>query len=143
MRSVPPGRTVRVVDGNDRVPIVVWFDDDCGVCSASVRWLSSHTDRTVRFRPSRELTDPTLIAGAEQALLVVGPRGVEWGVPAVAAVLDRTGRLGRVASFLLWTPGLRRLAGLVYAWVAANRSALSRRLGLPAGCALPPPPGIS
>lgn len=118
-------------------PIVVWFDDDCGVCTASVRLLRRRVDATVTFRPSYELTDPRLVARASEALLVVGPRGLEEGAPAVATLLDRCGAMGRAASIVLGLPGIDRLAARVYRLVAANRAAISRRLGLPAACALP------
>lgn len=126
------------VDSTAAAPLVVWFDDDCGVCSASVRFLDRHADATVRFRPSRQLTDPDLIARSQSALLVVGPDGVDEGRAAVATVLGRCGRWGRGASKALGLPGVDRLGDLVYRWVAANRSRISRWLRLPATCDLPP-----
>lgn len=114
----------------------MWFDDDCGVCSAAVRFLTGRVDGSVRFRPSHELTDPDMAARADSALLVVGPRGLEAGRAAVATVLDRCGRAGRAASILLGLPLVDRLGDLVYARVAANRARLSRMLGLPAACDL-------
>ena len=122
------------------IPLVVWFDDDCGVCSAAVRFLTDRVDGSVRFRPSRELTDPRLRARAGEALLVVGPRGLEEGRAAVAAILGRGGPLERAAGVVLGLPLVAGIADRVYAWVAANRSRLSARLGLAAGCALPAPP---
>ena len=132
-------RSVPAMARPSSIPIVVWFDDDCGVCAASVRLLRRRVDTTVTFRPSWELTDPNLAARADQALLVVGPRGLEEGAPAVATLLDRCGPVGRVLSIVLGLPVIDRLAARVYRLVAANRGAISRRLGLPAGCALPGP----
>lgn len=126
------------VDASAPGPLIVWFDDDCGVCSASVRFLDRHADDTVRFRPSRGLTDPALIARSQSALLVVGPDGIDEGRAAVARVLGRCGRLGRGASRVLGLPGVDRVGDLVYRWVAANRSRISRWLHLPATCDLPP-----
>lgn len=118
------------------VPILVWFDEDCGVCSASVRFLQAHADPSVRFLPSHGLTDPGLRARADLAVVVVGPRGVEEGAAAVATVLERCGPTGRIASIGLGLPGIAWVAERVYRWVARNRGAISRRLGLAAGCDL-------
>ena len=119
------------------VPLVVWFDDDCGVCSAAVRFLQSRVDRSVTFRPNRELADPRLVERSDVALLVIGPRGLEEGRAAVAAVLDRCRGWGPLASAVLALPGIAAVGDLVYARVAANRPRISAWLGLPAGCALP------
>lgn len=139
MDSRPDGPSVGVMAVPNPVPLVVWYDDDCGVCSASVRFLRSRADASVRFRPSRGLTDPDLVARADVALLVVGPRGLEEGAAAVAAVLDRSGAIGRLGSILLGLPVVDAVADRVYRVVAANRASISRRLGLASGCALPGP----
>ena len=120
-----------------RGPVTVWFDDDCGVCSASVRWLMNRTDSSVIFRPNRELDDDALRSASADALVVTAD-GQSWtAIEAVATILDRSGWLGRVGAFGLRLPGIHGLAGLVYRWVAANRARLSARLGLAAGCQLP------
>lgn len=129
--------------GTVPIPLVVWFDDDCGVCSASVRFLTDRVDGSVRFRPSRELTDPRMVERAGVALLVAGPRGLEEGRAAVAAILGRCGPLERAAGVVLGLPVVAAIADRVYAWVAANRSRISARLGLAAGCSLPGPLGES
>jgi hypothetical protein len=117
--------------------VTVWFDDDCGVCSASVRWLMKRTDATVEFRPNRELDDEKLRASSSDAIVVTDADDSWTAVDAVAIVLDRSGRLGRLAAFGLRLPGVHAVAGVVYRWVAANRARLSARLGLAAGCELP------
>lgn len=120
-----------------REDLTVWFDDDCGVCSMSVRWLLGRTDASVRFRPNRELDDEALVATAADAIVVTSD-GRSWtAVAAVAAVLDRSGRWGRAMAFGLRLPGVHALAGLVYRWVAGHRGQISARLGLAAGCQLP------
>ncbi len=118
-------------------PRTVWFDDDCGVCSASVRRLLAHTDDTVIFRPNRELADDALVAAASDALVVTCGARTWTAVDAVAMILERCGRAGRLGAFTLRVPGIHGLAGLVYRWVAANRARISARLGLAAGCRLP------
>ncbi len=120
-----------------RGPVTVWFDDDCGVCSASVRWLMKRTDSSVIFRPNRELDDAALRSASSDALVVTAG-GESWtAIAAVATILDRSGWLGRGAAFGLRFPGVHAMAGLVYRWIAANRARLSARLGLAAGCQLP------
>lgn len=120
-----------------RGPLTVWFDDDCGVCSTSVRWLLKYTDSSVTFRPNRELDDAELRNVSSDAIVVTAA-GESWtAVDAVATLLDRSGRLGRAAAFGLRLPGIHGLAGVVYRWVAANRARLSARLGLATGCELP------
>lgn len=118
-------------------PMTVWFDDDCGVCSASVRWLVSRTDPSVTFRPNRELSDDQLRATAHDAIVVTTSDGAWTAVDGVAVILERTGILGRIGAFGLRIPGLHGLAGVVYRWVAANRARISARLGLAAACDLP------
>jgi len=120
-----------------RGPVTVWFDDDCGVCSASVRWLMKRTDSSVIFRPNRELDDAALLSASYDALVVTAG-GESWtAIAAVATILDRSGWLGRGAAFGLRLPGVHALAGLVYRWVAGHRGQISARLGLAAGCQLP------
>jgi len=120
-----------------RGPLTVWFDEDCGVCSASVRWLMQRTDSSVTFRPNRELDDPALLATSSDAIVVTAGDESWTAVDAVATILERSGRLGRCAASGLRFPGVYGLAGVVYRWVAANRARLSARLGLAAGCELP------
>ena len=117
--------------------VTVWFDDDCGVCSASVRWLMARTDDTVTFRPNRELVDEHLRVTADDAIVVTDADGSWVAVEAVALILDRSGRLGRLVAAGLRLPGLHAVAGIAYRWVARNRARLSARLGLAAGCDLP------
>jgi len=120
-----------------RGPITVWFDEDCGVCSASVRWLLKRTDSSVTFRPNRELDDAALLSASADAIVVTA-EGKSWmAIEAVAAILDRSGWAGRAAAFGLRLPVVHGIAGLVYRWVAANRARLSARLGLASGCQLP------
>ncbi|CAB4608149.1 unannotated protein [freshwater metagenome] len=120
-----------------RGPVTVWFDEDCGVCSASVRWLMKRTDSSVTFRPNRELDDTALLSASADAIVVTAS-GESWtAIEAVATILDRSGWLGRVGAFGLRLPGIHAVAGLVYRWVAANRARLSARLGLASGCDLP------
>ena len=117
-------------------PMTVWFDDDCGVCTAAVTRLRTRADATVAFRPNRELTDPALRVAAEDAIVVTVGAEALTAVAGVRAVLGRCGRSGRIAAAALGLPGVRAVAGVAYRWVAAHRAALSTRFGLTA-CAVP------
>ena len=129
-------RAVRV-GAVPRGELVVHFDDDCGFCSSCVRVLQRVTDASVRYEPARLLDDPVLITLSDVAIIVTGDDYASAGVDGVAAVLQRAGVFGRVASVVLLTPGVHVLAGLVYGVIAANRQRISRTLGLKAACELP------
>jgi uncharacterized protein YqjF (DUF2071 family)/predicted DCC family thiol-disulfide oxidoreductase YuxK len=117
--------------------LTVHFDDDCGFCSACVRLLSRVTDPSVRYEPARLLDDPRLATLSEVAIIVTGDGTPAAGVDGVAAVLRRSGLLGRVCASLLRAPVIHGIAGVVYAWIAARRQKISRKLGLKAACELP------
>lgn len=121
----------------DHHPMTVWFDDDCGLCGASVRWLSPRADTQVSWRPNTEL-EP---GGAPPDALVVTSAwfGRLEGAPAVAVLLRRCGPLHRLAGHAIGAWPLRPLAAVVYRWVAANRRRISSLLGLGAMCTLRPP----
>jgi predicted DCC family thiol-disulfide oxidoreductase YuxK len=117
--------------------ITVRYDDDCGLCSASVRFMSARTDATVSYRPNRDLDSPSTAADVEDAIVVTAG-GQRWtAVDAVAMVLGRSGRLGRMLARMLRLPGVHGLAGILYRAVALNRGWISARLGLAAGCEFP------
>jgi hypothetical protein len=117
--------------------LTVHFDDDCGFCSACVRLLSRVTDQSVRYEPARLLNDPRLAKLSEVAIIVTGDGCAAAGVDGVAALLRRSGFLGRVCASVLRLPGIHGIAGVVYGWIAARRQMISRRLGLKAACELP------
>jgi uncharacterized protein YqjF (DUF2071 family)/predicted DCC family thiol-disulfide oxidoreductase YuxK len=123
--------------GPAQPPIVLHFDDDCGVCSTSVRALERFTDSTVTYEPNRNLNDPALERLAEDVVIVTGEGGPWFAVAAVSTALGRTGRLGRVIGAVLGLPVVRTLAGFAYRLVARNRQRISARLGLVAACELP------
>ena len=120
-----------------RLPLTVWYDDDCGLCGAVVRWCAPRTDVAVTWRPGRDLTDPVLARAAADAIVVTAGAAAWTGVDAVRRILARVGLAGQLLGAILGLPGVRGLAVLGYRWVARNRAAISARLGLTA-CALPP-----
>jgi hypothetical protein len=91
----------------------------------------------VRYEPARLLDDPRLATLSEVAIIVTGDGTPAAGVDGVAAVLRRSGLLGRVCASLLRAPVIHGIAGVVYAWIAARRQKISRKLGLKAACELP------
>lgn len=109
----------------------VLYDDDCGFCK---RLLSKFLawDRDRRLRPVA-LQDPEagrLLGGMPQerrmeSWHLVTPDGtVRSGGEALAPLLQMLPGGGPVAAVVARTP---RLTDRSYRWVAANRSALSRR----------------
>ena len=100
--------------------MVLFYDDDCGLCTRAVSWL--------RVRTPGLVVEP--LGTPQAAVLLVTDNGRELsGAPAVAAVLrsgtDHWRHLGR----LLQLPVLRTLAAGAYRVVAANRHRVSRLLG--------------
>jgi predicted DCC family thiol-disulfide oxidoreductase YuxK len=138
----------------------VFYDVDCGVCFFTARVIARMDvlGRT-RWLPN---TDPAALAAAGG---VEG--GAEGAEGANEALLDRTilvvdtdnparrwtrsdafaeifGALplGRLWAWPMRLPGLRQLAGVVYDWVARNRTRISGWLGL-AACGIPQLPRAS
>ncbi len=106
---------------------VVFFDADCGFCTASAGRLG-RLDTDVRIEPIRASTLTDLGIDVDRAadeLPVLLPDGtVLWGAAAIAAVLRRARGPLRLVGRALQLPGLRGLAALTYRWVARNRGRL-------------------
>jgi predicted DCC family thiol-disulfide oxidoreductase YuxK len=103
------------------------YDDDCGLCTRAVAWLSSHS-AGVTFVPLDE---------QRAAVVLQFDDGTETtGVQAVAAVLRTgTGMWPRVGRFMQYVP-VRQICELAYRIVARNRRRISRALGWQA-CSVP------
>ncbi len=118
---------------------MVIFDGDCAICTT----LSQVIER--RLRPSGavlpwqrlDLAAYGLTAAqCTEALQYVAADGTVFaGERAVARLLRASRPWVRPAGVVLELPGVRSLAGVVYRWVARNRSRLPG--GTPA-CAVPP-----
>lgn len=107
-------------------PVLV-FDGDCAFCTSSARfgqrWLGlEHVEPWQRLDlPGLGLTEEQ----CEQAVQWVGPDGaIASAEGAVGAALVHAGGVWRWLGRLLLAPGVRSVAGLVYRWVARNRSKL-------------------
>lgn len=111
-------------------PVMV-FDGDCGICTASANWVTTHVP-SVQVRSHREYGVESL----DKVWLVEGSVRLE-GADAVAAVLRRADvAAARALGRVLGLPGVRTIARGIYWVVARNRTRLSRLFGLKA-CALP------
>ena len=132
--------------GRDGSRLTVLYDRDCGICGLTAmalrRW-----DRTGRFvlvplQTAAAGSDPRLSDVARRYLLedelhVVDERGhVATGGDAALAIVDALpgGQILRPWAML---PPFRDLARIGYDWVARNRNAIGRCLGLELVCAVP------
>lgn len=120
------------------VPLVL-FDADCGFCTASVRvaqgpLLRARIDATPYQSTDLLVHNLTVDKCAEALHCVDTDGGVAVGSDAVAMVLLASRGPWPVAGHVLRLPGVRRVAGWVYAVVAGNRHRLP---GATESCALP------
>lgn len=133
-----------VMSGSSTRPGTLLYDEDCGVCVASVAWLARRVaPRYLRLLPlSAGPADPIVGAAVEgrdlaAALHIVAPDGrVFAGAAAVLAAGRLVPRWRLLARVLDHRIG-RALLEPAYRWVAANRRGIGRRLGLPASCPMP------
>lgn len=105
-------------------PLLV-FDGDCGICTASARWI-----RTRASRVSVVSHHEYGVASIDKVLFV-DESGRREGADAIAAVLRRCDAARwRVAGSVIGAPIIRVVARVVYRVIASNRTRLSRALGL-------------
>jgi predicted DCC family thiol-disulfide oxidoreductase YuxK len=107
-------------------PLLI-FDGDCGFCTTSARFAKRWVDRRGRYdlRPWQELdlgryglTEADCI---EAAQFVRADGSVHAAQLAIAEGLKHGAPLWRPLGWLVAAPGVRRLAGRVYTWVADHR----------------------
>ncbi|GAB3437666.1 hypothetical protein GCM10027517_09350 [Phycicoccus ginsengisoli] len=103
------------------------FDGDCGFCTTSARFAQRWVDRRGRYavEPWQELDLPALGLTEEQcieAAQFVRPDGsVVSAHLAIAEGLKRGAPAWRPLGWLVAAPGVRRVAGRAYTWVADHR----------------------
>ena len=115
----------------------VFYDADCGMCSASVRWLRKHCPTSVVFTPGSALADTPLADLSRQALIVRQGDSMLHGADAVVELLRTAEQPWAMVSAPLRTsPGLW-VSRRVYAFIAPRRAQISRLLRLPSSCDLP------
>lgn len=105
------------------------YDDDCGLCTRSVRWLCGRTSG-VDFSPMEDGSEESAVV-----LLLSDGTKIE-GAQAVATVLKTCGRPWDLVGAVMQLPAMRVLASAVYKVVARNRTMISRSMGWGA-CAIP------
>ncbi|HST80302.1 MAG TPA: DCC1-like thiol-disulfide oxidoreductase family protein [Kineosporiaceae bacterium] len=120
-------------------PVVI-FDGDCAICTT----LAGVVERRLRppavVQPWQRL-DLAAYGLSDvdclEALQYVDADGRVFAAELAVARLLRASRpWARPAGFVIALPGIRSVAGLIYRWVARNRSRLP---GGTAACAVPPP----
>jgi predicted DCC family thiol-disulfide oxidoreductase YuxK len=106
------------------------FDGDCGFCTTSARFASRWVDRRHRYdvEPWQQvdlvrfgLTEADCVAAAQ---FVRPDRSVRAAHLAIGEALRHGAPAWRPLGFAMGLPGVRRLAGTVYTWVADHRYAL-------------------
>ncbi|MGA8046763.1 MAG: DCC1-like thiol-disulfide oxidoreductase family protein [Dermatophilaceae bacterium] len=127
-------------DGVAPRPVLV-FDGDCGVCTRFARLSTRLRRRSADYAvaPWQTLDLTTLGLTPQQCdaavQWVAGDGSVSSSQDAIARSLLAARAPVRPLGALILAPGVNTLAGVVYRWVAANRSRLPG--GTPA-CSLPP-----
>lgn len=118
-------------------PVLV-YDGDCGVCTRLAAFVVRRLRPTYRVTAYQDADLPALGLTAQQcdaALQYVDAGGRTFAAQdAVARLLLASAPWWRPLGAALLLPGVNQLAGLVYGWVARNRSRLPG--GTPA-CSLP------
>jgi predicted DCC family thiol-disulfide oxidoreductase YuxK len=121
-------------------PVVV-FDGDCAICTTLAGVIERRLRPPAAVQPWQRLDLAAYGLTEAQCLealqYVDGDGKIYSGELAVARLLRASRPWARPAGWLIGLPGVRRVAGLVYRWVARNRSRLPG--GTPA-CSVPPRP---
>ncbi|KAB7746058.1 DUF393 domain-containing protein [Nostocoides sp. F2B08] len=141
MRSAPtPDPLLGAANGLAPRPVLV-YDGDCGICTRFAR-LSTRLRRhsgDYAVAPWQTLDLAALSLTEQQCDAAVQWVAADGSVfssqDAIARSLQAARAPVRPIGALILAPGVNALAGLVYRWVAANRSRLPG--GTPA-CSLPP-----
>lgn len=124
-------------------PVVI-FDGDCGICTTLAGVVETRLRPPAAVEAWQRLDLAAYGLTPEQcseALQYVEADGTVYAAElAVAQLLKRSRVWARPAGYVIAAPGVRSLAGVVYRWVAANRSRLPG--GTPA-CAVPPRPPVA
>jgi predicted DCC family thiol-disulfide oxidoreductase YuxK len=107
---------------------VLLFDGDCSFCTSCANWARRHIRHLDTTTPYQVADLASLGVTAEQCEQAVQWVGVDHTVLsahlAVAQTLIDAGSGWAVFGRAMRLPGLRQLSGVVYRWVARNRSRL-------------------
>lgn len=116
--------------------MIVVYDGECRVCSASVRWLERRLGDRLEALPYQragvvERFGLTL-AQAEAAVWSVGPEGRrDRGALAINRLLREVGGPWAWVARFLGLPGIRWAEEIGYRWFSAHRHWFGRFFGLP------------
>ena len=120
------------------VPVVV-FDGDCGICTTLAGVIERRLRPPATVAPWQRLDLAAYgltVADCTEALQYVDAQGRVYAAELAVSQLLRASRWwARPVGVLIGLPGIRSVAGVIYRWVARNRSRLPG--GTPA-CAMPP-----
>jgi predicted DCC family thiol-disulfide oxidoreductase YuxK len=128
-------------------PVTCYFDDDCGICQAvcrtlttldrgNITFIGNYDSAAFRHAVPLELTERTIVVFDESGRMKIETRAVA----ALLAALPWPWRAGA----LLGLPGVADLADFGYRWVARNRLRISVQLGLAAcGTGVKPAPVLA
>lgn len=124
-----PSVAVQADTDADADPILV-YDDECGVCTRSARFVERHGRvRTVGFSTLEPALEDRLPAGYRSCAHLVTAESVFSCGEAVERALARTvGVPEWVLSAVHRLPGYRAARERVYRWVADNRATIGRIL---------------
>jgi predicted DCC family thiol-disulfide oxidoreductase YuxK len=119
-------------------PVVI-FDGDCGICTTLAGVVERRLRPPAAVQPWQRLDLAAYgLTSVEctEALQYVDADGRVYAAElAVAQLLKASRPWARPAGYVIALPGVRALAGVIYRWVARNRSRLPG--GTPA-CSVPP-----
>jgi len=126
-------------------PVTCYFDDDCGICQAvcrtlttldrgqNIKFIGNYDPTAFRHTVPLELTERTIVVFDESGRMKIETSAVA----ALLAALPWPWRAGAV----LGLPGVADVANFGYRWVARNRLRISVQLGLAAcGTGVKPAP---
>ena len=133
---------------SDYRPLLLFYDEECPVCRASVRGVL-RLARSSRIQPvglRSPLADRLLREESPderlQAFHLIAPDGRHWKGPhALPPLLDHLRFLWPAASLLRRSPLTFRAAAGTYRWVARNRGRMARVVPKSWGRPLEPPEG--
>ncbi|MBS2025665.1 MAG: DUF393 domain-containing protein [Deltaproteobacteria bacterium] len=112
--------------------ITVVYDEDCGVCGATVEWIRRRDARgTFRFVGNQSGLPEGVTAGeTQETVVVLTAREHLVRARAVSRILRELGFGWRVLGWLMRVPGVSWLADFGYRQFAKRRHLVSARLGL-------------
>jgi predicted DCC family thiol-disulfide oxidoreductase YuxK len=121
-------------------PVVI-FDGDCAICTTLAGVITRRLRPPAAVEPWQRLDLAAYGLSAVQcseALQYVDADGRVFAAELAVSKLLRASRpWARPAGIVIALPGVRQLSGVIYRWVARNRSRLP---GGTAACAVPAPP---